>query len=189
MQRLLTIFTVLLLTWCGGFAWFLITIASTEPSSVKSDAIVVFTGTGGDRMPTGMRLIGEGYGARLLISGVNPEVAPDDIKALWAERAELFDCCVDLGAKARTTRGNAVETREWTTTHSFESLVLVTSDYHMPRAMLELESAMPNINITAHPVASVFLNEHGAPNSLKSWRLLSFEYMKYMAVRLNTIIS
>ncbi len=189
MPRLLTILAAIALAWCGGFAWFLKTIATAKPMGVKSDAIVVLTGGGGDRMPTGMRLINEGYGARLLISGVNPEVAREDIKALWAGHAELFDCCVDLGAKARTTRGNAIEAQEWATAHSFQSLVLVTSDYHMPRAMLELKAALPDVVITAHPVASVYLNGRGAPNSLKSWRLLSFEYLKYTAVRLKTIFA
>jgi uncharacterized SAM-binding protein YcdF (DUF218 family) len=57
--------------------------------------------------------------------------------------AELMRCCVTLGFAALDTRGNARETSEWVERHRVRSLRLVTSDWHMRRAALELENALP----------------------------------------------
>jgi hypothetical protein len=54
-----------------------------------------------------------------------------------------MSCCVTLGFAALDTRGNARETSEWVAAGKVRSLRLVTSDWHMRRAALELENALP----------------------------------------------
>ena len=61
---------------------------------------------------------------------------------------------VDFTITAATTLGNAQETAEWSQAMRFDSLIVVTADYHMPRAMLELRGAMPDTRLTAYPVAT-----------------------------------
>ncbi len=39
------------------------------------------------------------------------------------------------------------ETRRWVRERGFKSLIVVTSNYHMPRAIVELSHAMPDITL------------------------------------------
>ena len=108
---------------------------------------------------------------------------------MWPGAPEKFDCCVDLGLRAQTTTGNAAELRDWASSHGFSSLILVTSDYHMPRALLETRASLPDVKITAHPVTSGYLDDSGKPASLAHWSNLAIEYSKYLAVRVKTLFS
>lgn len=176
------------LIWVGGLIWF-ITALPTEPAERTSvvDGVVVLTGRGGDRIPTGMALANRGVGDRLLISGVNPNISRASIAELWPGRSETFACCVDLGLEAKTTKGNAIEVRDWVDQHKFDRLILVTSDYHMPRAMLEIRNTLPNAKVFPYPAQSIYLDESGWPSSLDAWRIIAVEYSKFLAVRLQTI--
>jgi 1-acyl-sn-glycerol-3-phosphate acyltransferase len=128
----------------AGFVAFAMSIAGARvPAGARAEGIVVLTG-GGGRIDGALHLLAEGRARRLLISGVNPSV---DIGALAGtvdkELEVALACCVDLGRDARDTIGNAAETRDWARTKGYTSLIVVTSDYHMPRSMAELAEAMP----------------------------------------------
>ena len=91
----------------------------------------------------------------------------------------LFECCVDLDRLALNTEGNAIETANWAHKHAFSSLLLVTSAYHLPRAEVELQGALPDVRLIPYPVQPSGMD-------LKSWyrqpatiRLLLREYVKY----------
>jgi len=189
MQRLLATIVLVSLVWATGFLWFISSLPHGAPAPTTADSVVVLTGAGGERIPTAMSLIGKGAGKRLLISGVNPKTSREQMAALWPGDASGFDCCVDLGMKATTTQENAEEVRIWASDHNFDRILLVTSDYHMPRAMLELRDASPDALFIAYPVASVFLDNEGRPASPDAWRILAKEYTKYLAVRVKTLVT
>lgn len=187
MQRLLAALAMAALLWGGGLVWFIGALRSApQPSAVKAEGVVVYTGVGGQRISTGMSLLNVGAADRLLISGVNPEIGKDELRRLWSGEPEGFECCVDLGRKAQTTVGNAIEVRDWALAHGFRRLILVTSDYHMPRAILETREQLPEAEIIAYPVESGYLGPEGRPASAKAWRLLAVEYSKYLAARVKT---
>jgi len=174
--------------WAGGFALFLKDIAAAGPRiSVEppaaADGVVVFTG-GPHRMTSAMALFEEGVGERLLISGVHPETTREKIAALWTGRADAFECCIDLGHTAASTEGNAAELAAWAHRHGFRRVVIVTSDYHVPRAMLEARRRMPGAELTPYPVASGVIDARARPRDLDGLRRLASEYTKYLAVRL-----
>ena len=50
------------------------------------------------------------------------------------------------------TAGNANETRAWAASRGYESLIVVTASYHMPRSLAELSLAMPGTELIPHPV-------------------------------------
>jgi uncharacterized SAM-binding protein YcdF (DUF218 family) len=60
------------------------------------------------------------------------------------------------------------------------SLIIVTADYHMPRAMQEMQAAMPDVTLIPYPVRPPAMRKI---LSLPTLRLLSGEYSKYLAVR------
>ena len=97
-----------------------------------------------------MELLAGGYGKRLLISGVHPTSGASDISRSLPDNQSLLGCCVDLDRSAVNTRSNAAETRRWVRERGFKSLIVVTSNYHMPRAIAEMSHAMPDVD--ADPV-------------------------------------
>ncbi len=58
----------------------------------------------------GVKLVSEGRGGHLLISGVHPDVTMDDLIALAGGDPDVWACCVTIGHAAETTLGNADET-------------------------------------------------------------------------------
>lgn len=180
----------LALIWLAGLLFFVRAIPS-EPAAFPSEAdgIVVYTGGGGNRISAGMALLQSGSAKRLLISGVNPEITRSQIAVFWPGDAKQFDCCVDLGLRAQSTIGNAEELDLWLTDHDFQSIILVTSDFHMQRSLLETRDRLPMTAISAYPVRSEHIDEHGRPKTFNDWRRVAGEYTKYVAVRARTIIS
>lgn len=187
MRRIVLSFLVLALAWTAGLFVFIASLP--EPASktdVAADAAVVYTGVGGSRISTGMDVLARGDAKRLLISGVNPETTRAHISQMWSGDAKAFDCCVDLGVEAKSTRGNAREVREWALAHGYKSLILVTSDYHMPRALLETHAQMPDATIIPYPVESGYIGADRRPANAGAWRPLAIEYTKFLVVRIKT---
>jgi len=166
----------------GGFVWFSFQVFSYGPGvSAAGDAIVVLTG-GELRVHEGLRLFAAGTGRRLLISGVNETTTR---KNLWRQSSVapiLFDCCVDVDQRARDTAGNAREIRDWAEPCLFRRLVVVTSNYHMPRSLLTLRRALPDLVLVPHAVISPhyrFGEWWRHPGAVK---LVAIEYMKSIPV-------
>lgn len=164
----------------AGFLAFTTQIAGREPSGVKpADAIVVLTG-GPSRIIDAVSLLNEGLGQRLLITGVNPTTSPDEMRRALPDGERLMDCCIDLGHKALNTRGNALEAAEWTRERRFRSLVVVTSSWHMPRAMMELSRALPDVELVAYPVVTSRTEPENWWTDTGTLKLLVKEYLKYI---------
>src|SRR5450631_1125129 len=164
-----------------GFVAFLSQLRGIEmqPAS-RADGIVVLTG-GSSRVSDAMELLADGYGKRLLISGVHPTNAASDISRSLPDNQSLLSCCVDLDRSAVNTRSNAAETRRWAHERGFKSLIVVTSNYHMPRAIVELSHAMPDIQLIPFAVVGDRWREEPWWTSGATLRLLLSEYVKYVA--------
>jgi uncharacterized SAM-binding protein YcdF (DUF218 family) len=151
--------------------------------------IVVLTG-GSSRVSDAMELLAGGYGKRLLISGVHPTSAASDISRSLPDNQALSDnqsllgCCVDLDRSAINTRSNAAETRRWVRERGFKSLIVVTSNYHMPRAIAEMSHAMPDVTLIPFAVVGDKWRDEPWWTSGATFRLLLSEYAKYVAVEL-----
>lgn len=170
-----------------GFLWFLSQVEAGEQRLQNpSDGIVVLTG-GSSRVSDAVGLLASGYGKRLLISGVHWSNGTDDISRSLPDNKVWLDCCVDLDHSAVNTRSNATETRRWVEDRQFRSLIVVTSNYHMPRAIVELSHAMPNVLLTPFPVIGDKWREEPWWSSGAAARLLAFEYAKFLvaAVRVH----
>jgi uncharacterized SAM-binding protein YcdF (DUF218 family) len=140
----------------GGFFVFAGAVAGQEePDPVPiADGIVVWTGKGGGRLDAGAKLLAEGKGQRLLISGVNEKNSREDVLNLLGLDPKLGNCCVDLDYLAEDTIGNANETTSWAEAMGYDHIILVTSAYHMPRAKQEIAAANSYMRITPFPVAA-----------------------------------
>jgi len=164
-----------------GFVVFLSKLPGTETKPTRqADGIVVLTG-GSSRVSDAMELLAAGYGKRLLISGVHPTSTATDISRSVQESQSWFNCCVDLDRSAVSTRSNASETRRWVHERGFKSLIVVTSNYHMPRAIVELSHAMPDIALIPYAVIGDKWREEPWWSNGGTLRLVLSEYVKYVA--------
>jgi uncharacterized SAM-binding protein YcdF (DUF218 family) len=149
----------------------------------KADGIVVLTG-GTSRVTDALELLAAGRGKRLLITGVNPGTTTADIAHQVAGYDRLLACCVDLDYSAINTLGNAVETRRWAIDRGFHSLVIVTSAYHMPRALAEIAHQLPDATLIPFPVVSDRLRIEPWWSNGATTRLVLSEYFKYLFAHL-----
>ncbi|MCZ2328783.1 YdcF family protein [Bartonella sp. F02] len=171
------------LFFCMGFIVFSEKIVQLQPpnSLPKADAIIVFTG-GSNRIKTGLNLLQQELGSRLLISGVNRTTNPKSFMRTSSINPQLFACCVDIGREATNTKGNALESAAWIKKHHYKTLYIVTHDYHMWRSLLELKHLMPDINFIAYPVKK--RNTGNTIQQINYLRLLAFEYLKMIGVHI-----
>ena len=168
----------------AGFVGFLSQLRGAEVAPAgRADGIVVLTG-GSSRVSDAMELLAGGYGKRLLISGVHPTNAASDISRSLPDSQKLLNCCVDLDRSAVNTRSNAAETRRWAHERGFRSLIVVTSNYHMPRAIVELSHAMPDIRLIPFAVVGEKWRDEPWWTSGATLRLLLSEYVKYVAAEM-----
>jgi uncharacterized SAM-binding protein YcdF (DUF218 family) len=167
---------VTLLAWMLGFAWFAIFLP--QPLDGRpTDAIVVLTG-GAGRIDRGLVLLQEGAAKRMLISGVDRSVRPSELAAQYDAPERLFSCCITLGREAIDTRSNAIETSRWLERRHFKTVRLITTDWHMRRAALELRQAVPG---------SLTIVYDAVP-SRPSLTMLMREYNKYLLRRAAALV-
>ncbi len=165
----------------GGFLVFAAAIPRSEVAVERpADGIVVLTG-GASRIEDAIDLLAAKRGRRLLITGVHPHTNPGEITRRSREVEQLFACCIDLDREAQNTIGNAVAAARWAREQNFLSLIVVTSAWHMPRALIELAREMPDVALIPYPVVSERMREEGWWSRAETARLLFVEYVKYVA--------
>ncbi len=157
-----------LLFWLFGFVWFAVALPDALDMSVKTDAVIVLTGSRG-RIERSLEVLKERQAPRLLISGVDREVRPGELAAEYRIPDALMKCCITLGYEAYDTRSNALEAADWVKRHNIHSIRLVTADWHMRRAAYELARELPK---------GVTIREDAVP-SRPSLSTLFLEFHKY----------
>ncbi len=183
-MRTLVALLIVALIWTAGLVAFAQRVERSTPPAEPpvADAVVALTGASDLRLEAAARLLERGKGKRLLISGVNREASREDILEVSRAVKPIYDCCVDLGYTAADTIGNAEEIAEWARGKGFTTLIVVTSDYHMPRATLEIRAAMPEARLVEYPVATGLVDVDGWWRRGGDARRLVVEYCKYLAI-------
>ena len=179
MRVFLAVIFLALLGYGLSFVLFVSNLPVAPAILPKADGIVALTG-GNERLDTAVALLERGVGKRLLVSGVAAETTKDTVGKM-SEGGPRFACCADIGYSAEDTHGNAEEAASWTREHHFDSLVIVTGRYHMPRTMKEFSALLPDVTLIAYPVeqSRIALDRWWMhPNTAK---LLHREYLKYLA--------
>ncbi len=181
---------VLLLIWAAGLSAFAARVDRYAPAQEPADAdgIVALTGASDVRIKTAMRLLESGKGSRMLVSGVNREASREDIRSVSRGYGALYDCCVDLDYEAESTLGNAQFTAQWARSHAFDSLIVVTSDHHMPRSLLELKAALPEAALTPYAIETETVDAANWWRTGSGARRMVLEYSKYLTVLFRELV-
>ena len=161
-----------ILVWAIGFLWFVVALPRPAEDA-RTDAVIVPTG-GPGRIARGLAVLDSGQADRMLVSGVDPEVRPQEFAAEFGVSPRRMACCVTLGFSAVDTRSNAAETAKWVAQNEVRSLRLVTTDWHMRRAAGELDRMLPG---------HVTVIRDAVP-SQPDLRTLFLEYHKLIASRI-----
>jgi uncharacterized SAM-binding protein YcdF (DUF218 family) len=164
--------SLVLLLYAIGFVLFAVTLGKSAKAGASTEAVVVITGSSG-RIERGFQVLQQGNARRMLIAGADPLVTKKDLVTQLGGKERLVRCCVDLGSESVDTRSNAEEAHRWLKKHSFRSIRLITSDWHMRRAKYEFRKVLgARYKITADAVRTE-----------PSFTTLFAEYNKYVLRR------
>jgi uncharacterized SAM-binding protein YcdF (DUF218 family) len=116
-------------------------------------AVVVLTG-GTGRVDKGLELFQSGRGGMLILSGVSKG---SDLDSIFhgQEIKPLDRISILLDKRSDSTLENALEVRKIVKREPLSSVLLVTSNYHMPRARFIFDALMPsNVKVESYAVES-----------------------------------
>jgi uncharacterized SAM-binding protein YcdF (DUF218 family) len=156
----------------------------------KTDAIIVLTGTA-DRLTHAFNLLGQGLSKKMFISGVNKDVKLNEILTLMGYKPEDFprlQKAVELGFKAEDTEQNAAEIEIWAKKNNVDSLRVVTSNYHMPRAIYELQNRLPDVKLIPYNVIQINVRLDKWYEFEGTRKLVISEYNKFLYAHLRVFL-
>jgi uncharacterized SAM-binding protein YcdF (DUF218 family) len=182
----------LFILWFIGLFNYKEKIVSFEKTSfVEPNNIVILTG-GSNRIKDGLKIINnfnksDLKNIKLLISGTGKGFTKLSVNNILSKKNDFYSfikCCIKLDSKSKNTYSNAIQTKVWVNKNKINQFVLITSNYHMPRALLELKEQMPNINIIAYPI---YPTKHEIKKwiySFETFSLVLAEYSKFQLAKL-----
>ena len=159
----------------------------------KSDAIVVFSGDNGVRTEVGVELLKEGYGEYLILSGgkVYDDVTMAELMKNHAIKLGVDENKILIDDKSLTTYENAEFTKEIMEENNFNSLIVVTSDYHTRRSKLTMEKSLEDTLIDGQNVEVIVTPSKEEELKIKWWTsgnsilLIISEYLKLIGYWIN----
>lgn len=155
----------LLILFIATGVYFKSSAPTTCPWLSENERIFVLTGDV-RRIPFAKTLLERHPRRHLYIIGVGGDftaMIPTDKRPMITTESE-----------SRTTYENALAIREIATAQNLNRFAIVTTEDHMPRAMLLVRRRMPDANIIPCPVP---LHGMPAPQRLERWAI---EYLKYI---------
>ena len=155
-------------------------------NSHKKSNIVILTG-GSNRIKDGLKIINKfensnNLNFKILLSGTGKGFSKVTLRKKLTSNFDLklLDCCLELESVSKNTYSNASETFKWTKKNNIKQFILITSNYHMQRALLEFKNKMPNIKIFTHPITPRKHNIDKWLYSLETFSLVLNEYSKFL---------
>ena len=158
--------------------------------NIINSNIVILTG-GSNRIKEGLKVVNDidkltKEDFKILISGTGKGFTKESLKKILTSdfNSKLLECCIELESRSKDTYSNASETYKWTKINDINSIILITSNYHMPRAILEFKNKMPNLKIFTYPITPKNHDIKNWLNSSDTFSLMFFEYSKLLIASL-----
>ena len=168
------------LCWLAGFVWFVdLTRHPVDSLPPHADGVVALTG-GAGRVEVALHLLASGRADRLLITGIGGGTELATLGRLAGLDTTPLATRITLGRYAASTLGNGVETAAWAAQNRIHTLIVVTAAYHMPRALVALHQALPDVRLLPLPVHARPFDNDPTGEQGPGLRLEASEYVKYL---------
>ena len=159
--------------------------------SKKSSNIVILTG-GTNRIKDGLKIVNKfekssTFNSKILVSGTGKGFTKMSLAKNIDFDFNLIECCIELDSISTNTYSNAFETLKWVKKNNISEFILITSNYHMPRAFLEFKYRMPNLKILTYPIKPKKHNINNWLGSFQTFSLVLSEYCKFLVANLRII--
>jgi uncharacterized SAM-binding protein YcdF (DUF218 family)/glycosyltransferase involved in cell wall biosynthesis len=176
-----------LLIFYSNLAWWLAEPLKISEPARPSDVIVVFAGGVGEsgsagggvqeRISKAVSLYREGVAPRMIISSgfVFAFREAETMKAIAVANGVPADAII-LEERAANTYQNVAYTRDILASNGWQQIALVSSPYHMRRALLTWHKAAPDVGVVAMPPESSIFYAHSRGASLGQIRGILQEY-------------
>jgi len=165
-------------------------ITSIKYTISNSPNIVILTG-GTNRIKDGLNIISKfdklsTLDYKILVSGTGKGFTKLSLKNKLTFNFDfnLIECCIELDSVSTNTYSNAHETLKWVKKNNIKEFILITSNYHMPRAVLEFRNKMPNLRIFTYSITPEKHNINMWLNSFQTFSLILSEYCKFLLTNL-----
>ena len=166
-------------------------ILSTDKYTSKINSNIVILTGGSNRIKDGLKIVNKfdktsKFYPRILVSGTGKGFTKFSLekKLNFDFSLDLIECCIELDNISTNTYSNASETLKWTKKNNIKEFILITSNYHMPRAFLEFENRMPDLKIFTYPITPKKHNINNWLNSFETFSLIFSEYCKFLVANL-----
>ena len=159
-------------------------------SNTLNSNIVILTG-GSNRIKDGLKIINNvdkftKANSKILISGTGKGFTKISLKKMLTSNfnLKLLECCIELESLSKNTYSNASETYKWVKLNNINKFILITSNYHMPRAILEFKNKMPDLQIFTYPIRP---KNHDITKWLGSSETFSLVFIEYLKLLIASI--
>jgi uncharacterized SAM-binding protein YcdF (DUF218 family)/glycosyltransferase involved in cell wall biosynthesis len=183
-----TLVAAYILIFQTGFVWWAAEPLQISQGPRSADAIVVFAGGAGEsgqagggyqeRVKQAVDLYAGGYASHMIFStGFVFAFAEGEIMRSLAEANGVPPEAIVLETEARNTFENVARSREILIEKGWRRVLLVSSPYHMRRAVLTWRKVAPEIEVVATPVPNSQFYAHRRGATLEQIRGLLQEYV------------
>ena len=183
---------VYLLLFRSPFLWIVAEPLRVAQPARPADAIVVFAGGGGEsgkagggyqeRVKQALDLYRKGKAPRMIFSsGYTFVFREAEVMKELAIAHGVPESAIVLETQAANTRQNVQYVADILGRHQWRSILLVSSPYHMRRAVLTWRKVAPDVTVIAIPVPGSQFYAHGVGASLEQIRGILHEYLAIVA--------
>jgi uncharacterized SAM-binding protein YcdF (DUF218 family) len=150
-----------------------------KQADIMDRPVIILTGDAG-RIEVGLSLAQSINSPAIFITGVDKRLDKTTIIEKWANGSvDNLEDKIDVDHDALNTVGNAQQSKLWLARNNYTQAILVSSSYHLPRALAIMRDNQPQLSITGYPVPISHLN----PTKLKFWRIMHKEFNKTVLIK------
>lgn len=149
----------------------------------SAEAIFILTGDKG-RIKAGIQIFEQKRAEMIFITGVGDHTHKDNILPAAIHQA------ASISPLAKNTKENFDDIEQWVKQKNIVTAFLVTSDYHMPRALDIAKRRTLKTTLIPAPVKTIFfeqIKQHPQQSAKKIWKIVN-EFNKYMYQQLTGLM-
>ena len=175
------IFTIMSIDF---YTFYNISHLSKNTMKINSNLIVLTGGSNRIKQTLDLFFLNFTENHNLLISGAGKGFTKKTIVKFietTPKNLKILDCCITIENQSTNTHSNAKESYKWIRKNNFKDVTLITSDYHMPRALIEFKQKLKDTTIIP------FSLKNNNSRWFANFKVNFSEYFKFKATKFKII--